>query len=62
MGPGHSYTKYGLVKIEDLNKAEEGTVVTQESLEAAGIVTKNKLKLTKVRFKRPGRARSRDFN
>ncbi|KAJ8907962.1 hypothetical protein NDN08_008065 [Rhodosorus marinus] len=48
MGPGHSYTKYGLVKIEDLNKAEEGTVVTQESLQAAGIVTKNKLKLTKI--------------
>lgn len=50
MGPGHSYTVYGLLKIADIEKScEDGDVVTQDALEKAGAVTKNnKTKLVKV--------------
>merc|ERR1711988_352686 len=48
MGPGHTKTKYGLIKLEYLNKAEEGQEVDYDALMEVGAVTKSKYKLKKV--------------
>jgi large subunit ribosomal protein L15 len=47
-GPGHTKTEYSLMKIEFLNGCEENSIVTFESLKEAGLMTKQKRKLTKV--------------
>jgi large subunit ribosomal protein L15 len=48
MGPGHTKTEYGLMKIEFLNGLEENSIVTFDSLLQAGLMTKQKRKLIKV--------------
>jgi large subunit ribosomal protein L15 len=48
MGKGHEKTVYGIIKLETLNKCEQGEQVTLESLVSKGRMTKNKEKLVKV--------------
>lgn len=48
MGKGHKRTEYALVKIEHLNTCSAGAVVTLQSLQETGVVTKQKRKLYKV--------------
>merc|ERR1712086_433395 len=48
MGPGHSKTEYGLIKVEYLNKAEDNQEVDYAALMQVGAVTKSKYKLKKV--------------
>merc|ERR1719463_864547 len=40
-GPGHSYTKYSLIKLSDLNKLPDGAVVTSDDLIEKGVITKS---------------------
>mmetsp|Transcript_8362 Transcript_8362/g.11079 ORF Transcript_8362/g.11079 Transcript_8362/m.11079 type:complete len:224 (+) Transcript_8362:85-756(+) len=48
MGPGHKKTEYALLKMEQLNKAAEGSTVSPASLLEAGARTKDKLNIFKV--------------
>lgn len=48
MGKGHQKTTYGIIKLETLNKCEEGEHVTLESLVEKKRMTKNKEELVKV--------------
>jgi len=48
MGPGHTKTEYGLIKVEYLNKAEDNQEVDYAALMQVGAVTKSKYKLKKV--------------
>ena len=48
MGPGHSKTLYGIVKLNKLNAVAEGSTVDYESLQESSIVSKSKFKLKKV--------------
>ena len=42
MGIGHSYTKYGIVKLNKLNSLPEGAEVDYESLQEQRLVSKSK--------------------
>ena len=48
MGPGHSKTLYGLVKLNVLNAVPEGSTVDYDSLQEQKLVSKSKYKLKKV--------------
>ena len=48
MGPGHSKTLYGIVKLNVLNTVAEGSTVDYESLQESSLVSKSKYKLKKV--------------
>jgi len=48
MGPGHSKTLYGIVKLNVLNSVAEGSTVDYESLQESSLVSKSKFKLKKV--------------
>ena len=48
MGPGHSKTLYGIVKLNVLNAVPEGSTVDYESLQAQKLVSKSKYTLKKV--------------
>jgi len=48
MGPGHSKTEYGLIKLNILNGCAEGSTVDYTDLQAASLVSKSKYKLKKV--------------
>jgi len=48
MGPGHSKTEYGLIKLSMLNKMSEGSEVDYSMLVEAKAATDNKYKLKKV--------------
>ena len=48
MGPGHSKTLYGIVKLNVLNAVPEGSTVDYESLQAQKLVSKSKYALKKV--------------
>jgi len=48
MGPGHSKTLYGIVKLNVLNSCAEGSTVDYESLQDAKLVSKSKFALKKV--------------
>jgi large subunit ribosomal protein L15 len=48
MGPGHSKTLYGIVKLDALNECAEGSEVDYAALQEQRIVSKSKYKLTKV--------------
>ena len=48
MGPGHSKTLYGIVKLNVLNTVAEGSTVDYASLQEQRIVSKSKFKLKKV--------------
>merc|ERR1719353_940589 len=48
MGPGHSKTIYGLVKLSQLNSMPEGSVVDYDALMQSRAATKSKYKLKKV--------------
>jgi len=48
MGPGHSKTLYGIVKLNVLNTLPEGSVVDYASLQEQKLVSKSKYKLKKV--------------
>jgi large subunit ribosomal protein L15 len=48
MGPGHSKTEYGLIKLNVLNAVPEGSVVDYTSLQAQRLVSKSKYTLKKV--------------
>merc|ERR1711871_77987 len=48
LGPGHTKTEYGLIKLEYLNAAGDDAQVDHKSLMEIGAMTKLKPKLTKV--------------
>merc|ERR1719387_1140005 len=48
MGPGHSKTEYGLIKVDVLNSLPEGSVVDYASLQDQRLVSKSKYNLKKV--------------
>lgn len=48
MGPGHSKTLYGIVKLNVLNSVPEGSTVDYASLQEQSLVSKSKYKLKKV--------------
>jgi len=48
MGPGHSKTEYGLIKLNVLNSLSEGSVVDYASLQGQRLVSKSKYNLKKV--------------
>lgn len=48
MGPGHSKTLYGILKLNQLNGCDEGTTVDYAALQGSGAVSKSKFKLKKV--------------
>ncbi|CAM9101760.1 unnamed protein product [Choristocarpus tenellus] len=48
MGPGHTKKKFNLIKIEALNSAEAGSVVSFESLLESGATTKTKHRWHKI--------------
>jgi len=48
MGPGHSKTEYGLIKLNVLNSVPEGSVVDYSSLQEQRLVSKSKYILKKV--------------
>jgi len=48
MGSAHSYTKYGLIKTDMLNKAAEGATIDYASLMELGAASKSKFSLKKV--------------
>ena len=48
MGMAHSYTKYGLIKLDALNSLPEGTEVDYASLQEQRLVSKSKFTLKKV--------------
>jgi len=48
MGPGHSKTLYGLIKLSMLNEVEEGSTVDYSLLTEKKLATKDKFKLKKV--------------
>merc|ERR1719238_2530781 len=48
MGPGHSKTEYGLIKLNVLNSLPKGTVVDYASLQDQRLVSKSKYTLKKV--------------
>jgi len=48
MGPGHSKTLYGIVKLNVLNTVAEGSTVDYASLQEQSLVSKSKYKLKKV--------------
>jgi len=54
MGAGHSYTKYGIIKLDKLNSLPEGSVVDYASLQEQRVVSKSKFKLKKVVSGREG--------
>lgn len=48
MGPGHSKTEYGIVKLNVLNSVAEGSTVDYDSLQDQKLVSKSKYTLKKV--------------
>merc|ERR1719231_516610 len=48
MGPGHSKTLYGIVKLNVLNSVAEGSTVDYEMLQEQRLVSKSKFNLKKV--------------
>merc|ERR1719454_1996888 len=48
MGPGHSKTEYGIVKLNVLNGCEEGSTVDYAALQEKRLVSKSKYTLKKV--------------
>jgi len=48
MGPGHSKTEYGIVKLNVLNSCAEGSTVDYASLQESKLVSKSKYNLKKV--------------
>jgi len=48
MGPGHSKTEYGIVKLNVLNACAEGSTVDYASLQEQRLVSKSKYTLKKV--------------
>lgn len=48
MGPGHSKTEYGIIKLSALNACAEGSEVDYASLQEKRIVSKSKYQLKKV--------------
>ena len=47
-GPGHTKTIYNLLKLDELNAAQDGSTVNFESLFEQGVVTKSKRPIHKV--------------
>lgn len=48
MGPGHSYTRFGVVKLDYLNKMPDNSVVDYPALRKAGVMTDTPEKIHKV--------------
>ena len=48
MGPGHSKTLYGIVKLDKLNSVAEGSTVDYDMLQEQRLVSKSKFNLKKV--------------
>jgi len=48
MGPGHSYTKYNIIKLDELNNVAAGETVNFDSLFETGAITKSKLDIHKI--------------
>ena len=48
MGPGHSKTVYNIIKLDEMNECEPGSVVSFDSLLEGGKITKSKLGIHKI--------------